>query len=233
MPKKFYNRRKKKRKRRKMANMVTVPRSMVKYDGVKKFKLRLTYDVTTDAVFGNLEFHIRPNQLNGLLHPPSSAPIGLPEYTSLAALFDQYRVSGIGLKYIPKWRNAQQEFDDPAGGADPVRFGAMPLVAVVYDIDNVGAIPYENSITRDRLTLFNPLERWDYYTKIRRTVQTVASQAVEINGWKNLQDAGSNQTSVINFVSSDPIKTAKGNLLTQFEMGTAIVTCYLQCKTRQ
>jgi len=223
-----YGKRKYKRRNR---NKITVPKAMVSYDGPKNFKIRLHSTLTTDA-FGKCGFRINVNQLNGFFQPNSQSAEGLPAYTPLADLFDQYRVKAVKVKYLARYSHTVQNVIDPTNPTEPKTLGSSPAFAIAQDIDNVGDITYDSLVSRDRVKMRSPLRSWSYYAKVPRTIQT-NERLVERGGWKNMQAAGTNTAGVIMCAQSDPLYLDDGTEATGISMGEVIVTCYLQCKGSQ
>ncbi len=218
-----YRRGRKKRRRYKKR----VPRTMVSYNGVKNWKLRLSASIVTDAL-GNFNFHISPMNLTKHLST-SLGVVALDEATSLKALFDQYRVNAVKLKWIPTYLPGSQA----AGDKDFL--GSQPMIIMAYDPDNIGSIPAANLITRDRARFKGGYQHWNFYTKVKRgmQLQTADTGVVLMNGWNNIQTEETNNGGTVVFATNKPYTNGDGSALGNTPVATIIVTCYLQTKFRQ
>lgn len=218
------------RRNRRKRNKVSVPRSMVSYNGIKNFKLRAVFPVVLNAT-GNIDLHFNVNSLSQAA-TLSNSPIALQEYGSLIALFDQYKVKGVRIKWIPTVTPGNQELPGPGAASF---YGLQPSLIMAYDPDNIGNIAPGAMVTRDRVKFRQPWRQFTHYQKVKKGYQKLASPVAGVNllgGWMNCQEESKHLGGVVVLGNTAPFLNGAGQPLTG-SIGTVILTTYLQTKIRQ
>lgn len=169
-------------------------------DGKRFFKLKLVSTVTSDGT-GLVKA--------GVLDEPSAAQ----DWTNVAALFDQYRVNAIKLKFIPE------------SNLGIIGSTSYAPLYIVHDPDEFvnplttvnSAIQYENCKFKN---MYRP---WTYYRKMAKTIAQTGAQTTDLKGYHDCDNPQPNQGIYW-------IGTGFPNSLA---LGTLLVTYYITAKGRK
>lgn len=170
-------------------------------DGKRFFKLTTSDPATTTA--------------GGIIdNTYTDTPVGYADWNNISALFDNFRVCAIKVKFIPNKPN-------DLSSATP-----YTPIYIIHDKDSTsppgttqGIIEYENMRVKN---LFQP---WTYYKKFAKQSATgITGQVLLPGGYK---DVGMPNASQAIFIRSE------SGLQTNTQYGRYITTLYIVCKNRR
>lgn len=117
------------------------------------FKLRVPYNITTAASTGAVNYAFRITRPDNI----DASGTALTDWSNVAGLYDQFRVTGIGLKWIPCIPN-----DSSTSSSAAFR----PLF-VFMDVDDTALSPTNSvAIAYDNCRTFDCSRVWKRYFKI-------------------------------------------------------------------
>jgi hypothetical protein len=162
---------------------------------------------------------------NVVMDPPNT------EWESISALFDEFRVCAMKVKWIPSVNTALL-FDKNAAYAPMFIYHDINSTEAISDItDTKQIIAYESSRTKN---FFRP---WSYYRKMQRNIPPAAlTQAISLRGYVPTQNAANATTQRFciywNAVNKSQI-TSDWTLPADNILGTFIITRYVVARARR
>lgn len=166
-------------------------------EGLRFFKIKFNQNVSSSGT-------------GVILNVASTDPSASDDWTSIAALFDSYRVCAVKVKYLPGIPNNTT----PTAYAPLYVFADMDNVIVsVSSINNI--LQYENLRVKDAF------RSWQYYSKFQRVTGT----ATGVNNDGYIDTASPQATGSIAIYGS-----GFNNSVTVY--GYEIITWYIACKNR-
>lgn len=141
-------------------------------------------------------------------------PSGLGDWSSVAALFDMYKVCAMKVKYIPSLPNDSS-----------VTTGYWPMY-IVGDNNEVTALSTaQSALNYEACKVKNMYRPWSYYFKFMRVSEygTGSSEVTMSGGWR--------PTTVTTGVQS--IKMYCTGLDTSTIYGSFVISAYIVCKNRK
>lgn len=177
-----------------------IPRNPGSTNAVRYFKLK------SDSI-------VFTSNLLGLVNPVvDNNPNGYPEWTSVASLFDVYKVCAMKIKYFPFAPN------------DTTATYFYHPMYIVYDPDTTAVLNNsEEAIQYDRCKGVNLYRPFTFYTRVPKVASTGTSTKVFQGGWLDCASP----------VSVGAIRTIAENLTHSKEYGRILATIYLKAKLRQ
>lgn len=193
-----------------MLNKTTVPNSI----GLSYFKIRTAPSYTSD-VTGLMCYGFSTTNPNATTSVNGAAYVNACEdFANLAQLYDQYRVFGIKIKYVPDLPNDTSTVT----GYKPCYVYA-DYDSTALNTTTAACIAYENMRVRN---LFLP---WSAYFKIPKSLNTTTgSGAVVEFGWMDF--AAPQPTGHIGVCTTGGVDISTA-------YGVFIVTYYVGCKNRR
>lgn len=139
------------------------------------------------------------------------AGTALTDWSSLVSLYDEFRVAGISIKFIP------------ARPSDPASSTSYRPVYTFTDFDSVGLnLTIENIVAYDNMKVFDMSKPWKRYMKIPKLINT-AGTTVARPGW---MDTASPTTTGSLYLRAD-------GLTANTVYGKLIVTYYIKTHNRK
>jgi hypothetical protein len=170
-------------------------------ESVHFFKIRYVNPVTSDS----------GGQIQAWLNDDVS---GYQDWSSLAALFDSYRVYALKLQYVPDLPNDTSTVT-----------GYKPLY-VVHDVDsaNVPSLTVNVAIQYENCKIYNMYRPWEHKVILaEQTSSGVASQGMLPGGFKDIATTTASQCVTWTGTGFD-VST---------DYGTIVSTAYVMCKNRR
>lgn len=198
MPRKYVKKRIYKKRRSYKKTIVKNPGSP---NAVRYFKLKsVLIDVRTSILAG----------ANPVIN---NDPTGYPEFSSIASLFDVYRVCAMKIQFFPYLPNNTS-----------LTTSYAPFY-VIYDLDTESPLTSStDAIQYDRVKLKNLYRPWSFYTRIPKiTVSGQHTSTVFQGGWIDCA----------NPFTVGAIRTFSDNLNQSTTYGKILTTIYLKAKMRQ
>lgn len=219
----------KRRRKRKRRRKMIVRKSL--YHRPHHFILRNAVELQTN-VAGTIIGAVNVNTLTKAYTASDTTTFtGLLETSDFVALFDQYRVNGVKLRFMPSVNTYQVAV--PGAGGPPNFSGPLAHVALAYDIDNVGQPGnFSELLTRDYVKVMDISKKWSHYQKVARTIQPGQTQS---NGWLNLQSEANNTAGCI-WIRGDRAMTSGGgggDPLATVTLGYLLIEFYCSFRKRQ
>lgn len=225
-----YKRRRRPWRRRRRRRMVRVPKSMVAYNGIKKFKVTGQFTAITNGL-GELVTWFAPFSLTRGFNQNLVTDSINPDVTQcLDSLFDMYKVTGVKIEFLPDYLDMNQSLQGGAVG----NFGSAPMLLTASDPDNVGAILQNDIYDKNDLKIKSPFRRWRLFVRPKPNIQGLsgASSAMGLGGWLNLQNEQSNVAGTITIRSDKRFTNTGGDSLPNLPVGQYLVTYYVAVKIR-
>lgn len=177
-----------------------IPRNPGGPNAVRYFKLKSAAVTFTSNLLGVVSPVIDNN------------PNGYPEWSSVASLFDVYRVCAMKIKYFPFL---------PNDNSSSITYHPM---YIVYDPDTTSSLTDSNeAIQYDRLKSVNLYRPFSFYTRVPRVSNTGTSTKVFQGGWLDCASP----------VSIGSIRCIAESLTHSTQYGRVLATVYLKAKLRQ
>lgn len=171
------------------------------------FKLRGLYNITSDGA-GNIISGFRLTQPDNY----DGAATALTDWTGVAALYDQFRVTSIAVKWIPGIPNAE-----------PASAVFRPLY-VYADFDSTGLSPTDAAaIGYGNMQVKNMVMPWTYYIVVPPLTNTAAS-SVSMDGY---MDTAAPMATGSLYLSK------AGGLSNSTTYGTVVLTYYVHARVRK
>jgi len=229
MPRRSRYVRRAKRKIRRNLYPSAVSRTL-RLPSVYLFKMRLASTLTTD-ITGLINARIQVSNLSSHWWTSGAAAgSALLETTNLKALFDNYLVQSVNIKFTPSYNSVS---DSGITGGNAAVLGSIPNLFIAYDPDNAGGPGSLNKVlTSEKVTSRSMLKPFSKRYKIQKVFQGTTGQPMLANGYNNLQDENNNNSGVIWIRSDFPVQDGSGAPIIQERIGTVFIETIVRFKNR-
>lgn len=199
------NRRKKSRRSKKRYSRRSKLPGTIRGD-VKQFKLKGTVNFNSNGAGAN--FDTFSDTQPGAFYNGGTA---LQDLTNVAALFEQYRINAVKLRFFPFLSNAST--------------GQYPPLYIIYDPDDATALAaVSTAIEYDNVKVMDLSRPWTYYKKVVRS--NTATGGVDVSMAPGFHDLAA-------AVSIGAIKFACTGMFVGTQYGTIVATYYMEFAIRR